>query len=265
MGDTAQAGAYRPPKLPKVQIVTAADIRAALKAGVQDFLRAPQYGLFFGGIYAVGGLFILACLYVFEMPWMIIPVAIGFPLIGPFVAVGLYEVSRRRAAGIPLKWRDVLFVVLQQHRRELGWMCFVVLFVFWIWIYQVRILLAIFLGYASFESIWDFVETVTTTVEGLGFIGVGTLVGGFLSLVLYSATVIAMPLLLDRELDFISAMIVSFKTVIANPVTMIGWAIVIIALTVLALLPAFLGLFVILPMLGHATWHLYTRAVEPKP
>jgi len=264
MGDTAQAEAYRPPKLPKVQTVTASDVRAALKAGVQDFVRAPQFGLFFGGIYALGGLFILACLYVFDMPWMIIPVAIGFPLVGPFVAVGLYEVSRRRAAGTPVTWREVLFVVLQQHRRELGWMCFVVLFVFWIWIYQVRILLAIFLGYSNFSSIWDFLEIITTTTEGLGFIGVGTLVGGFLSLVLFSATVIAMPLLLDREVDFISAMIVSFKTVLSNPMTMIGWAIVIVVLTVLALLPAFLGLFIILPILGHTTWHLYTRAIEAK-
>lgn len=251
-----------PPKVPQIQSITFRDIRDALEAGFADFLRAPLFGLFFGGIFLVGGLVILASLTVLDMPWMIIPVAIGFPLIGPFVAVGLYEVSRRLDSGQPLVWSEILLVVFRQRERQLSWMAFVVLFIFWMWIYQVRLLLALFLGFKSFSSIPRFVEIITTTPEGLAFLAVGTLVGAALALVLYSATVIAMPLLLERELDFITAMITSFKTVIKNPVPMIGWGLIVAVLAIIAMLPLFLGMLVILPILGHATWHLYKRAVE---
>ncbi|MEM8689200.1 MAG: DUF2189 domain-containing protein [Pseudomonadota bacterium] len=254
---------YQPPKMPEIRSVSLDDVRTALRAGAVDFLRAPLFGLFFGGFYAVGGLFILAALTVFDNSWMIIPVAIGFPLIGPFVAVGLYEVSRTLARGELLNWSKILLVVFRQKDRQLGWMAFVVLFIFWIWIYQVRLLLALFFGFKTFSSIGDFLTLVTTTGEGLGFLFAGTLVGAFLAFVLFSSTVVAMPLLLDRDIDFVSAMITSFKTVFKNPVSMIGWGIVVTALAIIALLPAFLGLIIILPILGHATWHLFTKAIEP--
>jgi len=261
MNSSGQQATHAPAKLPEVRPVSPGDILSALKAGIADFFNAPWFGLFFGGIYAAGGLFILAALTVFDMPWMILPVAIGFPLVGPFVAVGLYEVSRRLATGEPLNAGDVLLVVVRQRERQLGWMAFVVLFIFWIWIYQVRLLLAIFLGFKSFSTIDAFVNIVTTTPEGLGFLGVGTLVGAFLAFVLFSSTVIAMPLLLDSELDFVSAMIVSFKTVFTSPVAMLGWGVVVTALAIAAMVPAFLGLVIVLPILGHATWHLYKRAI----
>ena len=261
MSGSGQPAEYQPAKLPEIRSVAAGDILAALKAGLADFIRAPLFGLFFGGIFAAGGLLILASLTLFDMPWMILPVAIGFPLVGPFVAVGLYEVSRRLAAGEPLGWREVLIVVFRQRERQLGWMAFVVLFIFWIWIYQVRLLLALFLGFKSFSSVDAFVTIVTTTPEGLGFLGVGTLVGAGLAFVLFSSTVIAIPLLLDSELDFVSAMITSFKTVFKSPVAMLGWGVIVTVLAVAAMLPAFLGLIVVLPVLGHATWHLYKRAV----
>jgi uncharacterized membrane protein len=261
MSGSGQPAAYGPAKLPEIRSVAPGDIFAALKAGIADFLRAPLFGLFFGGIYAIGGLFIMAALTVFDMPWMILPVAIGFPLVGPFIAVGLYEVSRRLAAGKPLEWGEVLLVIFRQRERQIGWMAFVVLFIFWIWIYQVRLLLALFLGFKSFSTIDAFVEIITTTQEGLGFLGVGTMVGAFLAFILFSSTVIAMPLLLDSELDFVSAMIVSFKTVFKSPVAMLGWGVVVTVLAVAAMVPAFLGLIVVLPVLGHATWHLYQRAI----
>ncbi len=254
--------AYEPPRLPAVREVTFADLRAALAAGWSDFIGAPAFGLFFGGIYTLGGLLILAFLTVLKAPWMIIPVAVGFPLLGPFVAVGLYEVSRRRLAGEPLKWKPILSVVIQQRNRQLGWTAFIVLFIFWIWIYQVRLLIALFLQSQNFSSIDGFITVLTTTQSGLTFLAVGTCVGAVLAFVLYATTVITMPLLLDRDIDFISAMIVSFKTIQRSPRTMIAWGAFIAVLTLIALAPAFLGLLIVLPVLGHATWHLYVRAVD---
>ncbi len=236
---------------------------ASLADGWRDFTRAPLIGLFFGAIYAVGGILMLILLQVYHQPWWIIPIAVGFPLIGPFVAVGLYEVSRRLAAGQPIVWREVLAIVLEQRKRQVSWMAFVVLFIFWMWLYEVRLLLAIFLGFKSFSSIDAFVTVVTTTPEGIGFLAVGTLVGALLSFVLFCTTVVAIPLLLDRETDLITAIIASFRAVLRNPAPMLGWGLVVAALTILALLPAFLGLLVVLPVLGHATWHLYARVVAP--
>ena len=129
-----------------IRQVSAQDVTDALKAGLSDFARAPLMGLFFGGIYVVGGWLIFGLLNAYGQPWMIIPLAIGFPLLGPFVAAGLYEISRRLSAGRSFTWGDILGVVVQQRQREFGWMAFVVLLIFWLWIYQVRLWLAIFLG-----------------------------------------------------------------------------------------------------------------------
>ena len=256
----AEIGEVRP-QAPQVNAVAVGDVADALKKGVSDFLRAPTFGLFFGGIYTAGGLAVLYFLYRLEMPWLILPIAIGFPLIGPFVAVGLYETSRRLEAGLPLTWKGILAHVFHQRERELSWMAFVVLFVFWIWLYQVRLLTAIFLGFKSMSTIASFLHVVTASAEGMAYLVVGTIVGGLLALVLFSTTVIAIPLLMEREYDFVTAIITSVKTVMHNPVPMIAFGVVVAVLAILALVPAFLGLLVVLPVLGHATWHLYRKAI----
>lgn len=252
-----------PPRPPAVKInrIGFADVTDSLAQGWRDFTRAPLIGLFFGAIYAAGGIAIWLLLNVYHEPWWIIPIAVGFPLIGPFVAVGLYETSRRLESGQPLHFGEILTVIMAQRKRQIAWMAFVVLFIFWMWLYEVRMLLAIFLGFKSFSSIEAFISVVTTTPEGIGFLVVGTGVGAVISFVLFCTTVVAIPLLLDRELDLITAIIMSFKSVLQNLVPMTGWGILIVALTFVALLPAFLGLLIVLPVLGHATWHLYRKVV----
>ncbi|MGV8938780.1 MAG: DUF2189 domain-containing protein [Allorhizobium sp.] len=251
------------PKL-RIETISLSDIGAALVSGWRDFIRYPALGLFFGGIYALGGLFIVVVLAKYHLPWMIIPVAIGFPLVGPFVAVGLYEISRRREAGLPVTWRGVLAEVFRQRERQLSWMAFAVLFIFWIWIYQVRLLLALFLGFKIPASLGAFMAVVTTTPEGILFIIVGTLVGAVIATILFSVTVIAIPLLLDHDIDFITAMITSVRAVLENPVPMLAFGVIVSGAAFLAMAPAFLGLFIVLPLLGHATWHLYRRVITAR-
>lgn len=261
-GLSTGAAAPRKPD-PVVRPIAGRDIADALALGLRDFQATPLYGLFFGGIYALGGIAIFTVAFALGWSYLTYPLAAGFALIGPFVAVGLYEVSRRREAGIELNWRGILGVVFDQGKRELGWMAFVTLFIFIIWMYQVRLLLALFLGFRSFTSLNEFLSVVLTTPDGLVFLLVGNVIGALLALILFSLTVVSFPLLLDREVDFITAMITSVRAVATSPIPMIGWAATVVVLLLLAALPLFLGLIVILPVLGHTTWHLYRKIVAP--
>ncbi|MCG8325713.1 MAG: DUF2189 domain-containing protein [Thiotrichales bacterium] len=247
--------------IPEVRALTFADLRECLGKGIADFRRAPMYGLFFGGIFTFIGMFIAMALFVWGKSWMMYPVMIGFPLIGPFAAVGLYEVSRRLDAGLPLTWNGILSVILLQTQREIHWMAFVMLFIFWVWMYQIRMLIAIILGRMSFATLESFLEIITTTTEGLIFIAIGHVVGACFSLVLFSVTFVSMPLLLERDLDFISAMITSMKAVAASPIVMLTCGVCVTVAVLTSFIPAFLGLLVVLPVLGHASWHIYKRAV----
>jgi uncharacterized membrane protein len=250
-------------RAPAVNTVTAEDITASLKAGFADFLARPVMSGFFGLFYAVFGILFIWCLVWVGAVWMVIPAAVGFPLVAPFAAAGLYEMSRRRQAGESFGWSEILTVMANQRKREMGWMAFVTLFVFWVWSYQIRLWLAIILQDSSFSDLGGFLEIVFFTPEGWTFLAVGTVVGAALSAALFSLTVVAMPMLLDRETDFVTAMLTSVRVVAENPLVMLSWAAIISVTMLLSLLPAFLGLIFTLPILGHTTWHLYQRAVPP--
>lgn len=249
--------------MPKVNKVTAGDVNASLKAGLSDFLARPFMSGFFGLFYAVFGCLLVWSLVWLGKMWMIIPAVVGFPLVAPFAAAGLYEMSRRLQKGERFGWSEILTVMANQRKREMGWMAFVTLFVFWVWMYQVRLWLAIILQDASFSDFDGFLNTVFFTPQGWAFLAIGTCAGAFLSAVLFSVTVVAMPMLLDRETDFVSAMLTSIRVVTESPVVMLTWAAIIAVTMLLSLVPAFLGLIVTLPILGHTTWHLYQRAVSP--
>lgn len=246
--------------LPAIRPIGASDIVDALTKGIRDFQAYPAFGLFFGGIYMVGGWVVLATALVWNMNYLVYPLAAGFVLIGPFVAVGLYEVSRRRELGEPLTWRAILGAVYAQSGREISWMAFVTLFIFMIWMYQVRLLIALFFGVSGLPA-GSFPGILFTTADGLAFLAVGHAVGAVLAVLVFSLTVVSFPLLLDRPVDFVTAMITSVKSVVTNPVPMIGWALAVTLLLMVACMPAFIGLLIVLPVLGHTTWHLYRRLV----
>jgi uncharacterized membrane protein len=249
---------------PVVRPVAATDIAEALVDGLRDFQALPLYGLAFGALYAAGGIAITLCLTALGKAYLAYPLAAGFALIGPFVAIGLYEVSRRRETGQPVSFGAIWSTI--RSRSEIGWMGFVTLFVFVAWMYQVWLLISLLLGpHASFSTMQEFMTVVLTTKEGLLFLAIGNAVGGLLSLILFSLTVVSFPLLLEREVDFVTAMVTSVRAVVASSLPMIGWAAVIVMLLIVSALPYFMGLVVTLPVLGHATWHLYRRIVEPLP
>ena len=247
--------------LPDVRAVSFSDLWQILRLGWADFVFAPAYGLFFGAVYAIGGVILSGFVLHLKMYWVAYPLVIGFALIGPFIAAGLYDVSRRRERADNLTWRGVLGVVWQQRRREMGWMAFVMLFVFWVWMYQARTLFAVFFGFQGFATFDGFLTAVFMTMNGWTFLIAGHIVGALLAMVLFTLTVVSCPLLLDRDVDFVTAMITSIRAVFRSPVTMFAWGLFVITCVVLSALPAFLGLLISLPVLGHATWHLYRRAV----
>ncbi|MBT8414403.1 MAG: DUF2189 domain-containing protein [Boseongicola sp.] len=249
--------------LPEINTVTAEDIKASLKAGFADFLARPLMSGFFGFFYAGFGILFVWILVSLGQLWMIIPAIVGFPLVAPFAAAGLYEMSRRMQQDESFGWSDILTVMANQRKREMGWMAFVTLFVFWVWSYQVRLWLAIILQDASFSDFGGFLNIVFFTPEGWTFLTVGTIAGALMSAALFSLTVVAMPMLLDRDTNFVSAMVTSVRVVTQNPWVMLTWAAIISVTMLLSLVPAFLGLIFTLPILGHTTWHLYQRAVQP--
>ncbi len=242
--------------VPPLGQVSTSMLREALRRAVQDMRRAPLYALFFAGVYvAVGWLMLWISLATGQIYWMIFAV-VSFPLIGPFAAVGLYEVSQRLQADQPLDRGQIFGVILKQGSGQLPSLCLVVLMIFLFWLFMVHNVFALFMGYTAMTNITTSYD-VFLTGQGLTMLAAGSLVGAGFALVLYSITVVALPMLLDREVDFVSAMIASVSLVINNPVPMLLWALFIAVLTFVAMLPAFLGLFLVLPLLGHATWHLY--------
>lgn len=244
--------------LPDIRDLGFDDLAAALRLGWGDFRRAPRFGLFFSAVYVLGG-FLMAWLGAGHVAW-VLAASLGFPLVAPFAAAGLYEVSRRMEAGEPLTWEGVLGVVWRERTRQLPWAGAIIVIYFLFYTFLAHMLFAMFMGLAPLTNVSTSWEAFLTP-NGLTMIAVQIGVGGLLAFLLYALTVVSLPLLLDREVDFVSAMILSFNAVARNPVVLGAWALLVAAATLLALVPWFLGLVVVLPVLGHATWHLYRRTL----
>lgn len=238
--------------------LTLADLRKALGAGIRDFAAHPVYGLFFAAVYVGAGLFLYVALVDWGQAEWLIPAAAGFPLIAPFTAVGLYEVSRRREGGLPLGWGKVLGALKGHGDQQILMMGGIVFVAFSFWMIVAHSVFAIFLAESGIgsESL-----AIFTTQAGIMMLVVGSGIGALMALAFYAVTVISLPMLVDREVDFLTAIITSLATFRSNKLVLVVWAVVIALLLFIAMIPLFLGLLVVLPVLGHATWHLYRRAV----
>ena len=248
--------------MPVIRKIGVSDLAAAFREGMRDFARAPVFGLVIAGIFVLGGIVIYLQLTVLDSGWLILPVAVGFPLVGPFVVVGLYEVSHQLEKGDQPDWAGVLNRIFRQKDGQIPSIAFVVTFFFGIWFYLAHPIFALFFGLSAMTNVSNSWE-VLMSANGLAMLAVGTAVGAVLSLFLFSISVVSFPLLVDRQVDFVTGMITSVSAVAQNFPAMILWAIIVGVLTVVAMLPLFLGLLVVLPVLGHATWHLYRRVLEP--
>ena len=245
-----------PDEIPLPAVIGLDAIPAVLAAGWRDFRRAPAFGLLFAAFYVMGGLVLTAVATAAGQEWWLMPFVVGFPLIAPFAAVGLYEVSRRIESDRPLIWREVLAVVIAQKDRQVPSMAMVILLMFMFWVFVAHTIFALFMGVSALTNITSSPE-VLFQGRGLVMLLIGTLVGASFAAVLFAITVVGLPMILDREVDLVTAMITSVRAVMMNKGVMLGWAVLIAALMFLAFLPLFLGLFVVLPVLGHASWHMY--------
>lgn len=242
----------------ELERIGSADVVDALKSGVRDFSRAPAFGLVFGGVYVAIGVLIVALTIVTGTTFYAVPITLGFPLVAPFAAVGLYEVSRRLEAGEPLSWRPILGVVWAERGRQLPWFGALMVTWFLMYLFISHTVFALMLGVGVLTDVTGSLA-VYFTPRGLAMLAVQFVIGGIFAALLFCACVVSLPLMMDREVDFITAMLTSFRAVAENPTPMVIWAVLVVVALAVGIVPGFLGLFVVLPVLGHATWHLYRR------
>ncbi|WP_299149897.1 DUF2189 domain-containing protein [uncultured Tateyamaria sp.] len=257
---TAPADPYPalPMGVPPFQAPPPGFITHALRAGWRDFRAAPGFGLLTAlTALAAGWLLFGLTLWAGHTFWLILAV-FGFPLVAPLCALGNYEVSRRIGAGQGAGAGAVIRQLWVEKGRQLPWLSMLMVVALLFWFFLGHMIFALFLGLKPMVNVTTSLD-VFLSADGLMMIGLGTLVGGAFALLFYGICVLGLPLLLAREVDYMTAILSSIAYVQRYPGPMLGWAAVIVVLLFLAMLPGLLGVLVVLPWLGHASWHVYAQ------
>jgi len=241
------------------------DLSEALRLGWEDFKAVPSHAIILCVIYPVLGLVLFRMVLGYSVLPLLFPLAAGFTLIGPFAALGLYELSRRRERGEEAAAWDAMHVLRAPSFGAMLELGTLLLVLFIVWIAAADAIYIATFGNAPAASIPDFATRVLTTPKGWSLIIVGCGVGFLFAVVALCVSVVSFPLMLDRHATAIDAIRTSLQAVMKNPLAMAVWGLIVAALLVIGSLPLFVGLAVVLPVLGHATWHLYRKVVEPDP
>ena len=257
-------GAGTRPAQPVVRRIGLTDLRDALAKGADDFSAMPTHALFLCIIYPIVGLVLARLAFGYSILPLLYPLASGFALVGPMAALGLYELSRRREAGLDTSAARAFDVFESSSVGAIAALGILLLIIFAIWVAVANAIYVANFGYASPSSIKAFLNDVLTTRAGWNLIIVGNGVGLLFAILVLTISVVSFPLLLDRDVGAAVALLTSIRAVAHNPLIMMVWGLIVAALLVIGSLPLFFGLTVVMPLLGHATWHLYRTVVEPQ-
>ena len=249
---------------PVIRTIGLSHLHRALQRGWEDFKAVPSHAIILCIIYPVVGLMLARAVLGYSVLPLLFPLAAGFALLGPFAAIGLYEMSRRRERGEQATAWDALEVVRSPSFGAMIGLGVLLLALFVTWVATAQAIYIAAFGYAGATGVSDFAERVLTTSQGWWLIVVGCGVGFLFALVALCISVVSFPLMLDRHAGAGDAMVTSLRAVARNPVPMAIWGLIVASLLVAGSLPAFLGLAVVIPLLGHATWHLYRETIEPE-
>jgi uncharacterized membrane protein len=250
---------------PVIRSIHLSDLRDALALGWDDFKAVPSHAIILCVIYPVLGLVMARMVLGYSVLPLLFPLAAGFALIGPFAALGLYELSRRRERGEEASAWHAFGVLRAPSFGAMLALGTMLLTLFVVWVATANAIYVAIFGHTPAASIPDFVSRIFTTSDGYKLILVGCGVGFLFAVVALCTSVVAFPLMLDRHATAPDAIRTSLRVVLKNPVAMAAWGLIVAALLVIGSLPLFVGLAVVLPVLGNATWHMYRKVLEPDP
>ena len=248
-------------EIPEINQITTADLFDVLKSGWNDYKRAPAVGFFFSAFYVLGGYIILSVLLLAGEIWWVMPLTVGFPLLAPFAAVGFYATSCLIEHDEKIQWSRVLTCAISERKRQIPWVGAIIVMWFLLYMLISHAIFAITMGLTALTNITNSFSLFFTP-EGIVMLIAEIGVGAAFAFALFSITLVSLPLLLEREVDFVTGILTSVKAVIANFKVLIVWAFMIAVIMFAAMLPFLLGLFIAMPVLGHATWHLYRKLLD---
>jgi len=248
--------------LPTVRRIRTSDLKAVLMRGLADFEAYRSDVIFICLIYPLVGILLAWLSFGYHFLPLLFPLASGFALLAPVAAVGLYEMSRRREQGHRIGWIDAFGVVRSPGFGAILVLGLVLLAIFVLWMLAAVVIYQLTLGPEPPLSITAFVRDVFTTSAGWTMIVVGVGLGFLFALLVLAISVVSFPLLLDRDVGLYGAVSTSIRAVAANPGPMAVWGLIVAGGLVIGMIPAFLGLIIVMPVLGHATWHLYRKVVR---